>query len=310
MRSDLDIELDPAQAAGGARARTRPSVTAAGRRSWRRYERDELPGKLDGVAEGAEEGRALSPWAVVEPAEQQVGRRRDASRSSPTARCWPAARTPTTTPTPSSSQTKAEGRSAPSGWRRWRTRRMVKGGPGRAANGNFALSDFEVTAAPLAGRQGGRGEARQGAGDVRAARPAGRGDHRRRRAVGAGRSIRSSARTTPPSSSWPTPIGHEGGTMLTFTLTFNNNTGHNIGRPRLSLSDAARRRRSSAGDGVPADVQRGAGAARRRQGARRSRAGGPAAAGTAARTPAGGSSTSGSDAAADEGAGRRRSSRR
>ncbi len=34
------------------------------------------------------------------------------------------------------------------------------------------------------------------------------------------------------------PIGFDGGTVLTFTLQFNNNTGHGIGRPRLSVSTA------------------------------------------------------------------------
>ena len=32
------------------------------------------------------------------------------------------------------------------------------------------------------------------------------------------------------------PIGFEGGTELSFTLEFNNNTGHGIGRPRLAVS--------------------------------------------------------------------------
>src|SRR5262249_37608445 len=35
-----------------------------------------------------------------------------------------------------------------------------------------------------------------------------------------------------------TPVGFEGGTVLTFTLQFKNNDGHQIGRPRLSLSTA------------------------------------------------------------------------
>ena len=35
-------------------------------------------------------------------------------------------------------------------------------------------------------------------------------------------------------------VGFPGGTILTFTLKFENNTGHNIGRPRLSVTGAAR----------------------------------------------------------------------
>ena len=83
-------------------------------------------------------------------------------------------------------------------------RRWSKGGPGRAANGNFALTDFRLTAARDGSserRPAGRGEADQPAGDVRADRPADRARDRRRQEIGAGPSTRSSARTTPPCSS-------------------------------------------------------------------------------------------------------------
>ncbi len=36
------------------------------------------------------------------------------------------------------------------------------------------------------------------------------------------------------------PVGFEGGTEFTVVLEFQNNTGHNIGRPRLSLTTARR----------------------------------------------------------------------
>src|SRR5207302_3674941 len=36
------------------------------------------------------------------------------------------------------------------------------------------------------------------------------------------------------------PVGFDGGTILIFTLKFNNNDGHNIGRLRLSVSGAAK----------------------------------------------------------------------
>ena len=50
-----------------------------------------------------------------------------------------------------------------------------------------------------------------------------------------------------------TPIGFEGGTVLTFTLEFNNNTGHGIGRPRLSLGTQTGA--SSRGQPVPEAVR-------------------------------------------------------
>src|SRR5262249_37624652 len=34
------------------------------------------------------------------------------------------------------------------------------------------------------------------------------------------------------------PFGFDSGTILTFTLQFNNNDGHNLGRPRLAVSTA------------------------------------------------------------------------
>src|SRR5262249_11662835 len=50
------------------------------------------------------------------------------------------------------------------------------------------------------------------------------------------------------------PISNDGGTKLTFTLSFNNNTGHNFGRVRLSVSASATAP-VVAGSGMPADVQ-------------------------------------------------------
>ena len=58
---------------------------------------------------------------------------------------------------------------APCGSRRWPHPSLVKGGPGRAANGNFALSDFTVTAAPLAGGKATPVKLVEAAGDLRAA---------------------------------------------------------------------------------------------------------------------------------------------
>ena len=53
-----------------------------------------------------------------------------------------------------------------------------------------------------------------------------------------GPSTRSSARTTRAAFAFEKPVGYPGGTKLTITLSFNNNTGHGIGRPRISVSAA------------------------------------------------------------------------
>ena len=115
---------------------------------------------------------------------------------------------------------------------------MVRGGPGRAVNGNFALSDFKLTCAPLAGGK---------ASPVKIAKA---------RATFEQRGLPVAATIdADPRSAWAIdpqfgkdhaavfdlarPIGYDGGTVLTFTLKFSNNAGHNIGRPRLSISTRA-----------------------------------------------------------------------
>jgi hypothetical protein len=113
---------------------------------------------------------------------------------------------------------------------------LVKGGPGRAVNGNFALSDFRVSAAPLSGK----GPAVA----VKLVNP-------RATFEQVGLPVRA-AIDEDKTSAWAIdpqfgkdhaavfefaqPVGFEGGTELTFTLEFRNNTGHGIARPRLSVS--------------------------------------------------------------------------
>jgi hypothetical protein len=130
---------------------------------------------------------------------------------------------------------------------------LVKGGPGRASNGNFALSEFRVTAAPLKGK----GEARlinlinaratyeQKGLPIKAAID---GDKKSAWAVDPqfGKDHAAVFETE-------TEIGFEGGTILTFTLEFHNNTGHGIGRPRLSVSTEASA--PVTGDSLPDAVQ-------------------------------------------------------
>ncbi len=114
-------------------------------------------------------------------------------------------------------------------------RSMVKGGPGRATNGNFALSDLRVTAAPA---QGGP------AVPVKLVRPRASFEQK-------GLPV-AAAIDDDPRSAWAVdpqfgrdhaavfefaePVGFEGGTTLTVTLGFAGNTGHTIGRPRLSVT--------------------------------------------------------------------------
>jgi hypothetical protein len=117
---------------------------------------------------------------------------------------------------------------------------MVKGGPGRAGNGNMGLGTFSLMAKPLSGK----GEAvRVGLKNSRATFQQNEGHL----------SIAASL-DDQPNSGWAvdpqfgkdhaavfdveSAIGFEGGTKLTFTLDFKVNNKHNIGRPRLSISTA------------------------------------------------------------------------
>jgi len=116
---------------------------------------------------------------------------------------------------------------------------LVKGGPGRAGNGNFALSHFALTIAP-----------RSGKGDpVKVKFRSARATFEQK-----GLPVKA-AIDDDPVSAWAVdpqfgkdhaavfetdkPIGFEGGSVLTFRLIFTNNTQHGLGRPRLSLATAA-----------------------------------------------------------------------
>jgi len=130
---------------------------------------------------------------------------------------------------------------------------MVKGGPGRASNGNFALSDFRVTAAPLNGKgapvslklTNARATFEQPGLPAKAAID---DDKKSAWAVDPqfGKNHAAVFETEGE-------VGFEGGTVLTFTLSFNNNNGHQIGRPRLSLTTLPRPV-SLDGDAMPAKV--------------------------------------------------------
>ncbi|MCE9568064.1 MAG: PSD1 and planctomycete cytochrome C domain-containing protein [Planctomycetes bacterium] len=115
---------------------------------------------------------------------------------------------------------------------------LVKGGPGRATNGNFALSDIRVTVQPKIPKES------SGPVAVKLTNP---------RATVEQKGLPIAATIDDnPTSAWAIdpqfgkdqaaaftfekPVGFPGGTTITVTLAFNNNTGHGMGRPRVSLS--------------------------------------------------------------------------
>src|SRR5262249_21737477 len=122
---------------------------------------------------------------------------------------------------------------------------LVKGGPGRAGNGNFALSDFRVTMAPRNPQaSGGRKAPDTKPLPVRLLNPRATFEQKGLPIKAAIDNDAKTAWAIDPQCGkdhaavfeTEKPIGYPGGSTLTFTLQFQNNTGHNIGRPRLSVS--------------------------------------------------------------------------
>lgn len=116
---------------------------------------------------------------------------------------------------------------------------LVKGGPGRAANGNIALTDVRLTAQPIDG-----------------SRPAVEVKLQKAQATFEQKPhlLAAKAIDNDKKSGWALDpqfgkdhavafetageIGFAGGTRLVLTLEFQNNKQHNIGRPRISITTA------------------------------------------------------------------------
>ncbi len=117
---------------------------------------------------------------------------------------------------------------------------LPKRGPGRAPNGNFALSNLQLWVA-AAGAQG------PGA-PVKLTQPLATFSQESLPVASAIDDNKKSAWAVDPqvgqnqaaSFEIETPVSNPQGTTLTFTLKFENNAGHNLGRFRLSLSTAAK----------------------------------------------------------------------
>jgi mono/diheme cytochrome c family protein len=132
---------------------------------------------------------------------------------------------------------------------------LVKGGPGRAANGNFALSDFRLTVNPKHGKPD-----RATPVPVTLRNPRATFEQKGLPVAAAIDGDAKSAWAVDPQFGkdhaavfeTDTPLGFEGGTVLTFTLHFKNNEGHNLGRPRLSVTTV--RQPELQGDGIPQQV--------------------------------------------------------
>jgi mono/diheme cytochrome c family protein len=114
---------------------------------------------------------------------------------------------------------------------------LVKGGPGRASNGNFALTNFTVTAKSLADKN---------------AKPVTLKLKNARATFEQKGLPIAAAIDADPKSAWAIDpqfgkdhaavfevdgdVGFPSGTLLTFKLDFSNNAQHNLGRPRLAVT--------------------------------------------------------------------------
>jgi mono/diheme cytochrome c family protein len=112
---------------------------------------------------------------------------------------------------------------------------LVKGGPGRAANGNFCLTDLTVAASP----KGGKG------GMVKLKNPRSTFDQK-------GLGVAGAIDGDPNNSGWAVDpqigfehaasfefdgaVGDGSPVVLAVIMRFNNNVGHGIGRPRIALT--------------------------------------------------------------------------
>lgn len=127
-------------------------------------------------------------------------------------------------------------------------------GPGRAGNGNFALSDLAVWVAPKASP----GEKQR----VVLKNPQATFEQKGLPVAATIDTNLQSAWAVDPEFGkrhaavfdLETPVAQPGGSLLTLELQFNNNTQHSIGRPRLSIATTAPSD-NLLEDGLPVDVQ-------------------------------------------------------
>lgn len=120
-----------------------------------------------------------------------------------------------------------------------------KGGPGRATNGNFALSDFKITVKPLNDAQALEKPIPVKLVDARATHQQDTGHLAVKGSIDegyeSGWAVDKGGIGKDQSAVFDCekPIDFAGGVRLTFEMRFGNNVQHSIGRPRLSLTAAA-----------------------------------------------------------------------
>jgi hypothetical protein len=242
VRSDYDVDLDPQwyEAAKAAfDAEHAPLVAAR-----ERFEREQLPARFEEYRKSHPELRPQFPWIRIEPSEVKSAggatftRQPDGSQLVSGAN--PDHDVYTVLVSTKCSDIRAirlEALADPS---------LSKGGPGRAPNGNFGLTEVRVTAAPLDAAAGASGSPTNGVAPVavKLANARSSFDQNGLPVAHAIDDKKDTCWAVDPQFGkdhaavfeFESPVGFEGGTRLTVTLEFSCNKQHGMGRIRLAAS--------------------------------------------------------------------------
>ena len=234
VRSNLDVNLDPEgykQAKAAFDAEHAPLAAAL-----EKYQREELSAKL-AAWQQTDAAKALreSKWMILDVVEMKSAGNATLTRQADGSVLASGANPDFDTYTLVAQTTaqhitgiRLEALSHPS---------LVKGGPGRAGNGNIALTDFQVTVQPAAG-----GEAKP----LRLQNPQATFEQPDLFIRFAIDDDKKSGWAVEPQFGkdhiavfeLAEPLNADGEVKLTFTLDHQNNKQHNLGRPRLSITTA------------------------------------------------------------------------
>ncbi|MDB5313231.1 MAG: Planctomycete cytochrome [Gemmataceae bacterium] len=234
VRTEVDIDLEPAKyraAKAAFDAEHAPFAEAV-----RRFDQDQLPARFAAWEKARGDKPAAVEWVLPEIAEMKsaggatLAKQDDGSilvsGKNPTTETLTLVVTTTEVGIKS---LRLEALAHPS---------LVRSGPGRATNGNFALSDLKVAVRPKDKKQP----------DERVKLTDPRATFEQKGlpvAAAIDDNVTSSWAVDPQfgkdhaaTFAFEKPVGFPGGTVITLTLGFHNNTGHGMGRPRVSLSSA------------------------------------------------------------------------
>ena len=236
IRSEIDLDFDPEkyqQAKAKFDPEHAPLVAAR-----EKFEQEQLPGRFDQWLKATpKENLAKAAWVILDPDEFKskggatLTKLDDdsvlASGKNPDSDTYTFT---THTSLTNITAVRVEALAHPS---------LAKGGPGRADNGNIQLTDLRVTAAPL------KGEGKPI--ELKLVHP--KATYEQSEELAVAKVIDGDKKTgwavdpqlgTNHAATFEiqNPVSFDGGVKLTFTLDFNGNKRHSIGRPRLSIATA------------------------------------------------------------------------